>query len=148
LTSALQSGYSDKCYTWGVFDKCYTGGVFDKCYTGGVSDKCSTGQIFDKCYTGGYFKGKARTGKERKNDSQTLFGRFWKNLGTILPNLSPIYPILELSWELFEIFGPSWSYLGLIGTILSHLGVSWDQEVSRTPRPEITVAPARRFEGF
>ena len=28
------------------------------------------------------------------------------------------------------------------------MGPSWDQEVSRTPRPKITVDPARRFQGF
>ena len=71
-------------------------------------------------YVGGSSVGKA---KERQSAIRRDFGAllvsFWKNLGTILAHLSPICPILGLSWELFGAnLGLSWAPRG-------HLDPSW-----------------------
>ena len=52
-----------------------------------------------------------------------MLGRFWKHLGTILPHLSPICPILGLFWELFGAnLGLAWAPRGHLEPVWRLLG--------------------------
>ena len=86
----------------------------------------------------------------------TLFGPvwlFWVTSG----HLGLSWGRLALSWGRLEaILGQFGAFLGHLEAILGHFGdflghlegISWGQELFRTPGPEITAACLRRFQEF